>query len=95
MKIHLTNGCIYDIPKGTRYANISIAFTEIELQTCREPARYLRREIAIENSKKKLVGFTYIGDEEINKDDIQIELLWFIDIRDLNKCKMSYGDINE
>lgn len=90
----MENGAKYNIPKGVRYANIQIAISDIECQTCRFDIRKLKLEMARRKNKKILMGFSYIGYEKkyIKNMSMEIERHWYIDFLDLDACSCSWDD---
>ena len=88
----MENGFTYDIPRGVRYANLSIHIPNFVLVASIIDIRKLERESAFEKGKKALRGFRYIGYEKTCEEDMEVEMHWFIDWQDLGKCKSYWSD---
>lgn len=91
MKIHLTNGLIYRIPKGVRLAKMSISFSYEEIETCMSDIRKMRMESMFEENKDVLDKYVYIGHQNVAPIHMgmKTEDHIFIDKEDMVKCSVS------
>ena len=85
MKLKLTNGLTYTIPKEVLVTckHIQILYNDTELARVPCP-RYEKRDLIFDRNKEFLVGYQYIGVENLDKN---LELHWFIRKSELRKCR--------
>ena len=87
MKVYLTNGYTYTIPKGTKYATSSFTVSREAMATAKFNMLSFEREVLFDNMKRKMGAFKSIGHEVFVSDDKYQELHWFIHILDYDRCK--------
>jgi hypothetical protein len=92
MIIHMSNGMVYTIPKGVKYANISIAISDTQLESAKFDMWYREFTVKFECNKDVLCGYSHVGYETSVREGMQIRLHWFIDKVDLNRCSVKLED---
>ncbi len=86
MKLHLSNGYTYTIPKDVKYATSSFTVSRKAMSAAKFDMLAFEQEILFDNMNRKMKAFKPIGHEEFTRDDNYQEMHWFIHVRDYERC---------